>query len=150
MANESLTTTPNWKEFSCIPYNDNVAEVLKSLGIFPEDIPPEGKPIEFQQGSYSARWTEGGKDPNDLLIVCKPSDNPVLGYTQSCQLGASKTELESGTARQAVGDLAIKYFGHLPASTSSGRALRQWLTMWDWKPPARALQIVAPAEPMVT
>ena len=149
MPNECLITAPDWKEFSCIPYNDDVADVLKALGVFPEDIPPEGKPIEFRQGSFSARWTEGGKDPNDLLIVCKPS-RAWLGETQSCQLGPSLAECQDGTARQAVGDLAIRYFGHLPASTSSGKALRQWLTMWGWKPPARALKIADPSEPTVT
>lgn len=131
VANETLFTKPNWRKFKDIPYNRQVAEVIKALGIGLDEIPAEGRPPKFREGPYSADLTDG------VLTVSKPQ---TLQWDDSQQWDRSEQiGPQDGGGFQSVGDQAIKYFNHLSVNTSSGTALREWLQMWGWQPPARKI-----------
>lgn len=97
----------SWKQFSAIPFDATVAQVLRALDINPPD---EGRPRSFQgPGKFLAAITPAG-----LWLV-----------------------YEAGSSRYVDGPDDVRAAAKLPAGTPSGDALRQWLGWWGWVPPSK-------------
>ena len=92
--------TPNWRQFSKIPWDSTVAEVVRVLGV---EIPPEGRPVAFASGGFFAAHTSAG-----LWVVMGPQ----------------------GGSRYVEGPREVRAAAKLAKGTPSGDALRQWLEMW--------------------
>ncbi len=92
--------TPNWRQFSGIPWDYTVAEVVRVLGV---EVPPEGRPVAFASGGFFAAHTSAG-----LWVVMGPQ----------------------GGSRYVDGPREVLRAAKLAKGTPSGDALRQWLEMW--------------------
>lgn len=131
-----VTISPDWKSFAQLPWTPESAALLRALGIQLDAIPPEGRPLHFRGPGCSAT-----REPGDTVTIwrqprlCEDTYDPLL-LSRSQTVGPSLRELENGTADQAVGDQLVKLF-RLPDGTPSGLALRQWLRLWGWTPPAK-------------
>lgn len=91
---------PNWRQFSRIPWDSTVADVVRVLGV---EVPPEGRPVSFICGGFIAAHTSAG-----LWVVMS----------------------REGGSRYVDGPREVLKAAKLAKGTPSGDALRQWLEMW--------------------
>jgi len=132
-----VTISPDWKSFAQFSWNSESAALLRALGFQLESIPAEGRPRTFRgPGCWATRHPGGTVTIWRQPRLCEDNTYDPLLHSRSQTVGPSLRELENGTADQVVGDLLLKLF-HLPDGTPSGLALRQWLRLWGWIPPAK-------------
>jgi hypothetical protein len=93
--------TPNWRQFSKIPWDETVADVVRALAV---ELPPEGRPVSFSCGGFIAAHTSAGQ-----WVVMGPK----------------------GGSKFVEGPADVRAAAKLAKGTPSGDALRQWLEMWS-------------------
>lgn len=115
---------PNWKAFSALTWTPELFRVLEALDML-GSIPPNGRPQSFrvdEDGKHQAVFTgEGGS----FVVHAHPNAIAV------------------GNGNQVLERLGLR------KGLVNERALKAWLTLWGWTPPAKATTTEPAAQPMV-
>ena len=104
--------TPNWRQFAReVRWSPEISNALRLLALA---APPEGRPTRFR--------CEG------IAVDRLPTDEFIC-WRGSAGAGASRIA--------GNGDEVLRALAPIPAHGGSGAALREWLVMWGWTPPAK-------------
>jgi hypothetical protein len=122
-----MTQDLNWLAFSKrATWSTDLAQAFAALGL---SVSPDGAPRRF-----------AGPDFTVEVVIDQGGAAGFLCWRGPAGQGVS--------LMVATGAEVIEFLSPIPAHGESGRALRQWLEWWGWKPPARRAAGEAPA-PMV-
>ena len=151
----TLFTVPRPALCQALQYSLATSRALEALGLDPSELVPSPtrggvdlRPREFAcpwakvrrlgPGQY-LRW--GRIVASEAQMLAEPSD---VGWGSSILIcpNFATDQLEQAAGDEVLRQTAVGTGAH-------GQALRQWLSLWGWKPPAKAEAAVVP-QPMVT
>lgn len=105
---------PDWKSFSGkVAYTAKLHAALKYLDI---SISKEGRPVRYAADNFTVQACIEGNVVNFIL------------WKGSCGIGRSQLCV--------TGDEVLENLKPIPPY-GEGSALREWLIMWSWQPPAK-------------
>lgn len=120
---------PDWKAFAMLTWTADLLPVLDALGVVDAEIPEHGRPRRF--AAVPLPW--GGMDRRTVSV----NDDEAFVVFNGM-----------GSRQVGHGDDVLKALD-LRRGYANDKALRRWLALWGWTPPAKASAAAPPPPPMV-